>query len=139
MGFTPPRTVYTLVFDGTDFDGLVIRVRAASMGDRLHAFYDLGWTKDDDADTRRSKQRQQFELMIEHVVEWNLETADGEPVPVTVDGLLGVCEPEQVGAILGAWQSGRQSVPAPLDQRSPGISLSEIPMTVQRSTPAHAA
>lgn len=139
MGFTPPRTVYNLVFDGAEFEGLEIRVRAASMGDRLHAFYDLGWTKDDDTETRRDKQRRQFQLMVDHVVEWNLETADGQPVPVTVDGLLGVCEPEQVGAILGAWQSGRQKVPDPLDRPSPGSSLAEIPMTVLSSTPAHAA
>ena len=138
MGFKPQRTVYNLVFDGTDLDGLHIRVRAATMKHRLHAFYDLRWRTEDTVQERHHKQDELFQLFVDHVIEWNLETEDGEPVPVSKDGLLGACQPDQVGAILSAWQSGRQSVPAPLAPESPGTSLSEIPMTVLESTPAPA-
>lgn len=136
MGFQPKRTLYNLVFDGTPLEGLHIRVYAASMDDRLHAFHDLAWNKDDVPEEGRRKQTELFELFIAHVAEWNLEQRDGTPAPVTLEALYKACEPEQVGMIVGVWQSGRQKVAAPLDQESPGSSLSAIPMTVLRNTPA---
>lgn len=109
------------------------------MDERLHAFFDLEPKEADTVAEKKAKQDQRFQMLIDHVVEWNLEDRDGQPVPVTVEGLFKACEPEQAGGILGAWTSGRQSVPAPLEPESPGSSLSEIPMTVLPSTPALAS
>lgn len=135
MGYQMERTIYNLVFDDPKFEGLEIRVQAASMEDRLRAFYELAWRDEDTVQERHVKQQELFELFVSYVIDWNLEDKHKQPVPVTVRGLLGVCEPQQLGAIIGAWQSGRQDIPAPLEPPSPGISLSEIPMTVLESTP----
>ncbi len=134
MGFRMERTIYHLVFDDPDFEGLEIQVHAASMEDRLRSFYDLGWRNEDTVDVRHVKQNELFELFLAHVINWNLEDHLGQAVEVTVKGFLAACEPQQVGAIIGAWQSGRQ-ISAPLEPASPDIELSEIPVTVQPSTP----
>jgi hypothetical protein len=141
VGFTLPRTIYRLVFTDPDFEGLEIRVYAGSMEDRLRAAYELDWGPDDSAEERTRKQNDLFALFVEHIVDWNLEDKDKNPVPVptTVKELRKVGEPAQVGAIVGAWRGGRMEVPAPLEQPSPGIELSEIPMTVLPSTPEPAS
>lgn len=137
MGFTLPRTIYRLTFTDPDFEGFEIRVHAGSMEDRLRAVYELEWAKNDSAEERTRKQNALFALFVEHIVDWNLEDKDKNPVPVpaTVQELRSIGEPAQIGAIVGAWRAGRMEVPAPLEQRSPGIELSEIPMTVLESTP----
>lgn len=135
MGFRVERTVGDLDFDGTKLEGLTVTVEAMPMYERLHAFFDLAPKPGDTVEDGRKKQDEKLQLFIDHVVEWDMEDKDGSPVPVTVEGLLKACEPEQIGAILGAWSSGRQKISAPLEQRSPGSSLSEIPMTVLESTP----
>lgn len=135
MGFRMERTVYDLPFEGTALEGLKITVRAMTMEQRMRVFFDLGVTKEDSVEVARAKQDERYALFIGHIVSWNIEDENGEPVPVTIEDLFRVAEPEQVGTITGIWSSGRTSVPAPLEPASPATSLSEIPMTVQESTP----
>ncbi|HEX3781719.1 MAG TPA: hypothetical protein VHX38_18810 [Pseudonocardiaceae bacterium] len=132
------RTVYELPFDGTEFEGLSIRVKAMTMGQRLNTFFDLAPTEGESAEARKEKNDQRLDMFIDHVIEWNVEDEHGEPVPISLDGLYKVAEPQQVGVIMGVWASGRMSVPAPLERPSPATRLSEIPMTVQESTPVPA-
>ena len=138
MGFTLPRTIYTLTFDDPVFEGLEIRVYAGTMEARMHAVYDLMLREGDSREERDRKQDELHAMFVAHLVDWNLEDEHKVPVPVpaTVEELRRIGEPRQVGAIVGAWHFGRMEVPAPLEQRSPGIELSEIPMTVLESTPA---
>lgn len=135
MGFRMERTVYDLPFEGTSLEGLKITVRAMTMEQRMHVFFDLGVTKEDSVEEARAKQDERYALFIGHIVSWNIEDEAGEPVPITIEDLFRVAEPEQVGTITGIWSSGRTTVPAPLEQRSPDTSLAEIPMTVQENTP----
>lgn len=134
MGFRMERSVYNLVFDDGAFEGLTIRVRAMSMQEYLDNFA-RNWETGDSAEERKRKQDERLQSFLDHVVEWDLEDENGNPVPVTLDGLRSACEPEQAGTIIGVWMNGRQKVPAPLEPRSPGSSLSAIPMTVLPSTP----
>lgn len=134
MGFKLERTVYPLAFDDPEYEGLTIRVRARSMQEVLDGVA-LNWLPDDPVEERSRKQAAILDSFVAHIVDWNLEDGDGEPVPVTVEGLRGACEPEQLGYIVGVWLAGRQRIAAPLEQPSPASSLSEIPMTVLASTP----
>ena len=134
MGFRMERTVYDLPFNGTPLEGLKIRVRAMTMDQRMRVFFDLGVKPEDTVEEAKAKQDERYELFIGHIVEWNIEDEHGTPLPVSLESLFAVAEPEQVGTITGIWSSGRM-VAAPLVQPSPGTSLSEIPMTVLESTP----
>jgi hypothetical protein len=133
VGFELPRSEYDLSFDDTELAGLHIKVRAMTMGERFHVFFDLAPTPADSAEESKKKTHERAEIFTGHVLEWNIEV-DGQPQPIDADVLLTVAEPEQIGVIMTAWAKGRTHVPAPLEQRSPGTSLSEIPMTVQEST-----
>lgn len=121
-GYEVEDTVYKLVFPDTEYEGLEIRVRAMSMAQRLHAVFDLSAEPGDTMADARAKQRELHQMLVEHVVDWNLQRA-GEPIPVTLDGLYSL-EPEFVGTITGVWQVGRAAVPAPLDE--PSSTTSEV-------------
>lgn len=119
MGFQLPRTEYDLPFDDTPLAGLKIRVRAMTMGERMRVFFDLGYNPDDAPEDTKVKQDERNALFIEHLVEWNIEDPSGAAIPLTMEDLHKVAEPEQIGTILGVWSSGRTSVPAPWNSHLP--------------------
>lgn len=130
-GYKVKRTVYKLSFTDDEYDGIVVRVRAMSMGDRIHVAFDLPWAPEDTVDERRAKQRELHEMFVDHLVEWNLEEEDAEdtPVPQTIEGLLSL-EAEFIGLLVGVWQAGRAAVPGPLGPSSSGGELSPVESTL---------
>lgn len=137
MGFQLRRTEYDVPFDDSQFAGLKIRARAMTVDERLNVFFsdELATDPKDTLEQFKAKQDRRFQMFIDHVVEWNIEDECGEPLPVTLEGLYKVAEPQQIGSIVGTWASGRMTVAVPLEPASPATRLSEIPMTVQESTP----
>lgn len=127
-GYEVPDTEYRLQFTDKAHAGIVVRVGAMSLGEGIHAAFELGWSADDDMDTRKAKQQQLHEMFVAHLVEWNL-TKKGKPVPPTYDGLLSL-EPKFVGLLIGTWQVGRTAVPDPLDSDSSSGGLSPVESTL---------
>lgn len=129
MSYVVRRTVYKLVFPDSDYEGLEIRVRAMSMGERLHAAFDLGFEQGDSPQVRKDKQHELHQMFVDHLVDWNLTEEDDTPIPTTMEGLLSL-EPEFLGTLVGVWQVGRAAIPAPLEQNSTGGDLSPVESTL---------
>lgn len=58
------------------------------------------------------------ELLEEYIIEWNLETADGEPLKITKDVILNYMERVFVSRICAEWLKAATGVSAPLDKPS---------------------
>lgn len=130
MGYTPRRHVYLLQFEGEEFEGLEVRMRAAKLGmmfdARSLASVDLTNPSLDDVDATL----EQMEILAGHIVSWNIEDEDGTPVPANLEGLKQQ-EIPLVGQIFAAWQQAMGDVTGPLSNSSsssrPPDSLS-LPM-----------
>ena len=132
MGYVPKRTLYKLDFSQTEHAGLEVVTRSASMA----ALLDILSLADsvEAAGLKNADQQQMaklFALFDEVLVEWNVETEDGTPVPATKAGLLSQ-DPEFVMTVIAAWAQAMSKAPPNL----PGGSStganpleSSIPMT----------
>ncbi len=89
MGYVPRRTQYKLDFSQTEYDGLEVVTRSASMATLL-GILELA----DEAEQATSgkeglaKLDQLFGLFEGVLVSWNVESEDGKPVPASKAGLL---------------------------------------------------
>lgn len=123
--FVVHRT-YPLEFTEPEYSDLVVEVRAMSLGEADHAWFDLSPEPGvDDNDTFRAKQAELHEMFVDHLVAWNLTEEDETPVPPTLDGLRGL-EPSFAGMIVGVWKAGRRQISGPLG----GSSTSGEPPTL---------
>ncbi|MFF4600161.1 hypothetical protein [Amycolatopsis sp. NPDC001319] len=103
MGFMVNQTTLKLVFDDPELEGLVVRMHAGTVGQRMHL--DQLNTNDDIVS-----------FYADLLVEWNAEDTDG-PLPTTPDGVKRLDHPTFL-AIQRAWTNLRQTIPAPLEQQS---------------------
>lgn len=112
MGFQRKRKVYKLDFEGTEWDGLVVKVTGLTTGEYLD-FVSLTAAVDEDDNQTGDL----VTMLAEHMVSWNLEE-DNEPVPCTLEGLKA----NDVGmtmAIVRAWTSALSGVPEETEKKSP--------------------
>lgn len=116
MSYKVKRTTYNLKFVDPDHDGIVVKVWAMSMAERLHV-PTLVPSQEDDAESSVAKLDELHDTFIGHVVEWNLADEDDTPIPVTVEGLRSL-EPEFIGLLIGTWRYAKAVVNAPLDEGS---------------------
>ena len=89
-GFEARRTVYKLDFEGTDLEGLEVRMRAGRLGDMLDpSNAEIGLNIDPDNPSAEDIKavRAKFEMIAEYLASWNL-VEDGVPVPATIEGLM---------------------------------------------------
>lgn len=129
MGFVPPTTVYKLQFED-DYAGLEVRMRAS----KLRMLFDAQDLLDLDPSSMNPEEAKRaaevFQIIADHLVSWNVETAKGKKVPATFQGLLDQ-EMPMVARIFAEWQKAMVAVPGPLSQpsrsgRAP--DLSSLPM-----------
>lgn len=117
MGFRANRTIYKLVFDYPDYEGLFVRIRSGSLAER----------QEFDEITSNADLFAFFERML---VEWNAEDDEGHTLPTTADGIRQL-EPATFREIQSAWIRAVREVPAPLEPPSsdgdPSLEAS-IPM-----------
>ncbi len=116
MGFRLNRT-YKLEFAG-DLEGLEIRIRATSFQTAVESqkFNIL----------RPEEMSAWADIFADHLVDWNYEGADGNPVPATREGVLSLEFPV-VKAIRAQWDLAALGVTAPLDLGSTDGDSSEEP------------
>lgn len=81
MGFLKVPTIYTLTFEGTDYDGLIVRMKGLSVGRIRRLMRATG-----EGETEDQAVGEILELLAEGLVSWNLEDENG-PVPPTAAGL----------------------------------------------------
>ncbi|QYN26684.1 hypothetical protein [Amycolatopsis sp. DSM 110486] len=103
MGFKVNQTTLKLVFDDPELEGLVVRMRAGTVGQRMQL-------------NELNTNDEIIEFYAGLLVEWNAEDDDG-PLPMTADGVTRLDHPTFL-AIQRAWTNVRQTIPAPLEQQS---------------------
>lgn len=102
MGFKLGRT-YVLQFEGTGLEGAEVKLRSPSIG-TLDKLLDEGTDRNG-----------QYQIMLDHLIEWNLETADGDALPGTVEAIVSQMEPAVALLILKHWIRAARGVAAPLE------------------------
>lgn len=126
MGFTPEPTVYTLEFEeGTPLHGLVVKASPCTIGEWNDMLRMSGETRTNLRETADSNERV-AELMLSHLVSWNLEIPTGTPVPATQEGFR-LLENPHGSMIISAWQRAMVDVPtnSPKSSDSGKISAEE--------------
>lgn len=111
MGFQRKRKIYKLDFEGTEWDGLVVKVRGLTTGEYLD-FVSLTATAEEDENQTGGM----IEMLAEHLVSWNLEEND-EPVPCDFEGMKSNELPMNM-AIVRAWTEAMSQVPEDTEKKS---------------------
>jgi hypothetical protein len=106
MGFKLPERTYVLHFEeGTYLDGAEIKFRATPVGalvkiSQAKGFKDLA------------------KFLPEYLISWNLEDAEGNPIPATEEGIIEHLEEAVLAAIVHEWVMAAKGVTAPLNPAS---------------------
>lgn len=130
MGFKAPRTIYRLDFEGTDLEGLDMRMRGGKLGDAFDVVQLVGVTEGTATAADVKLALSQYEDLADHIIEWNLTDDADQPIAPDLDGLKTL-ETRHVNMIAAAWQRAQVDVPAPLERgskSSPEPDLSSIRM-----------
>jgi len=71
--------------------------------------------------------RELAELLAAHLIDWNFEDEKGDPVPMTVDGILTLEQPILV-RICREWLKAASGITAPLESSGPEVTLGMAPL-----------
>jgi hypothetical protein len=112
VGFRLNRT-YVLEFEGA-LAGAEVKIRSTSVGVLLEL-------------RDASSEKRVAELLASHLVEWNLENEIGDPIPLTVEGVLSL-EGVVLGRIAREWYRAASGLTAPLDDPMMEASLEMNPL-----------
>jgi len=108
------RKVYNLDFAGTEYDGLVVKVRGLTTGEYLDFISSATAAVDEEGGETEGTLR----LLATHLVEWNLEDEDSEEmVPATLEGIK-TNDFRMNMAIINAWTDAMVSVPEAVGKKS---------------------
>jgi hypothetical protein len=130
MGYRRERPVYRLKFSDPALNGLVVEARSTSMAKLLDVSEAAANLDPDSLDeiTALQLMRESFVPFVTALVSWNLEDADGNATPVTMDGLLSH-DPQLIRYMVESWRDAQMAVPPPLLSPSGnGKRLPEVPM-----------
>ena len=112
-GFRLPERTALINFEGTDYDGAEIRVRLSVTFAQFIALRESAQGEDQEGMAR---------LFGETVLmDWNLEDADGKPIPADGDGMLAI-PLELTNLIVQHWVEAVSGIPAPLEPPSGDIN-----------------
>lgn len=118
MGYKPKRKIYTLAFEGEEYEGLEVKIRGLNTGQVM----DIDAARADGGDSAIVAMLQ---LMAEQLVEWNVEDDEGQPVPTTFEGVRSL-DIDFNWAVIDAWQNAAAGVKDPLDSDSTSTELSLV-------------
>jgi hypothetical protein len=113
--WTRRSPVKVLRFADGDLEGLVIRVRAVSVGALQELLTKLDELSNVEAMPYIARS------LADHLIGWNIDDEDGNPVPATYEGILSL-DPAELAEIGRAWMqslSGAVPVDSPLGDSSP--------------------
>lgn len=127
MGFKPPRSVYRLDFEGTELEGLEMRMRGGKLAQAFAATDLVGISETNATKEDVELALGQYQELADHLISWNYEDDDNRPVPANLDGLKTM-EIRHVNMIAAAWQKAQVDVPGPLPSASSPGPLPDLPM-----------
>ncbi len=81
MGYKRKRKTYKLDFSGTEYEGLEATLTGLTTGEYLE-FVSLSSSGEDENETEKM-----LKFFARHLVSWNLEDEDDQPVPPTYEGV----------------------------------------------------
>jgi hypothetical protein len=112
-GFRLPERTARINFAGTDYDGAEIQVRLSVSFAQFIELRESAQGEDQEGMAR---------LFGENVLmDWNLEGADGEPIPADGDGMLAI-PLELTNLVVQHWVEEVARVPSPLSETSGDLS-----------------
>ena len=112
-GFRLPEKTARITFEGTDYDGAEIRVLLSVTFGKFIALRESAQGED---------QEKMARLFGEDVLmDWNLEDADGKPIPADGDGMLAI-PLELTNLVVQHWVEAVAGVPGPLSEPSGDIN-----------------
>lgn len=121
MGFRLDRT-YVLEFEGA-MEGAYVKLRATPVGTVMKL-----------RGPGSVESTQMVELLAEYVQEWNLDGADGEPLPITAKAILAELEQVVIVKILTEWYRAAVGVTAPLDPPGADGTLTDMDIPMEPVT-----
>ncbi len=123
MGFVRRKT-YDLRFGDPSLGGLQVSIRACDVGTMLEVrtLSRAGFMGLEEANEHVQRM---ITILTEHLVGWNLETEDGQPVPATEEGLRRQ-DRELLAEIVTTWRDAVEGVSAPLLMPSPSGGMSAV-------------
>lgn len=130
MGYRRQTKLYKLAFE--EFPGLEITARSASIGE-LMEILQLA-----DAVASKPTPEQADKLFggfADHIVSWNYEDEDGNPLPATLETLKGE-ESGFVTRLIAGWAQAISGADVPLAQASAGRSRNQVEESIPMSSPA---
>lgn len=113
MTFRRKRKIYSLDFEGTDYEGLQVKVRGLTTGEYLEIVSLSAPATEENKETEGL-----LRMFAEHLVSWNLIDDDtDEPVPTTYDGVTSNDFLMNM-YIVNAWTDAIASVPEKTEKKS---------------------
>ena len=112
-GFRLPEKTARITFEGTDYDGAEIQLRLSVSFAQFIALRESAQGEDQAAMARLFGQNV--------LMDWNLEDADGKPIPADAEGMLAI-PLELTNLIVQHWVEEVAGVPAPLSETSGDLS-----------------
>jgi len=112
-GFRLPEKTARITFEGTDYDGAEIQLRLSVTFAQFIALREAAQGEDQAGMARLFGQNV--------LMEWNLDDADGNPIPADGDGMLAI-PLELTNLIVQHWVEEVAGVPAPLVETSGDLS-----------------
>lgn len=126
-GFRMEPKQYNLIFEDPKFNGLEVSLTGMSMQQSLD-FDTARFSPFTTVEENSKRARNISDIVVSHVVSWNLTEEDGSSTPQTADGLLSH-DGEVQKAIVTAYAKAIRGVSAPLDSGSKnGDEVNSIPM-----------
>ncbi|WP_432019918.1 hypothetical protein [Streptomyces sp. 1222.5] len=111
MGCRRNPKQYKLKFADGDYEGLEVTMRSVSIGE-MRSLQGTG-----EEDSGRDGFDRMADLVASHMVAWNREDEEGNPLPPTMESLEDE-EPGLVNLLIDRWTDAVAGVPAPLEQPS---------------------
>lgn len=140
MGYNKVPTIYDLVFEDEELQGLVIRMKAVKIG-KVRKLLRLLNSEQGHSDEQMDEM---FKLMAEALVSWNLEECDNDgnpllddygrpiPIPATLEGIEDQEFPF-ILQILSTWMDGMTGVSDELGKDSGSGVISPVPLPTMES------
>ena len=123
-GFRLPERTALINFQGTDYDGAEIQIRLSVTFAQFIELRESAQGEDQEGMARLFGQNV--------LMDWNLEDADGKPIPADGDGMLAI-PLELTNLIVQHWVEAVSGVPAPLEPPSGDLSTLAAASTVMET------
>jgi len=131
MGFVVERDVYKLVFKDPKYAGLEVSASELSTGE-LWEFLDAEKIAAQGGAEGKAARLRTVEIFVSALVSWNATDKQGQPTPMTVEGVLSLGHRFN-SCVMDAWTDALVGISAPLSPTSsdglPSLEAS-IPMDV---------